>query len=195
MARTCVIGSQRGWGPGAPRLRMGSGPCQRPCIATCLHVRSRPEVSAAAHPSAVTGSRRPTAAGSTRCPSHHPGISPAAVEVWDGWFRAWWAGSWTPDDLPSLRFVVPASGTASTGVMSSDPGEFRQWMDGYGLRNGIRHRTRDRLDHPPRLPVDDECLRIGQALDGVPVTLAQVPSARDSPRRTPGRRAARPRSW
>ena len=65
-------------------------------------------------------------------PEPPPGISPAAGVVWTGWFTAWWAGNWTPDDLPSLRFVIRLWDRVNRGDVKR-AAELRQWMDGYGL--------------------------------------------------------------
>ena len=80
----------------------------------------------------ATGSHHPTVAGSTSCPRHRPASRPRAAEVWRGWFTAWWAGNWTPDDLPALRLVIRLWDRVNRGDVKR-AAELRQWMDGYGL--------------------------------------------------------------
>ena len=82
-------------------------------------------------------------------PAPPPGISPAAVEVWDGWFRAWWAGNWTPDDVPALLFVIRLWDRVNRGDVKR-AGELRQWMDGYGLTPKGQMDRRWRRPDPPR---------------------------------------------
>ena len=52
--------------------------------------------------------------------------------MWRGWFTAWWAGNWTPDDLPALRLVIRLWDRVNRGDVKR-AAELRQWMDGYGL--------------------------------------------------------------
>ena len=65
-------------------------------------------------------------------PEPPPGISPAAAEVWRGWFTAWWAGYWTPDDLPLLRLVIRLWDRVDRGDVKR-AAELRQWLDSCGI--------------------------------------------------------------
>src|SRR3954447_21424268 len=39
-------------------------------------------------------------------PEPPPGLLTSSVVVWESWFKAWWAGNWTQDDLPQLKLVI-----------------------------------------------------------------------------------------
>ena len=107
------------------------------------------------------------------------GISPAAVEVWGCWFRAWWAGNWTPDDVPALLFVIRLWDRVNRGDVKR-AGELRQWMDGYGLTPKGQMDRRWRRPDPPRPKTALERIR------------DEAAAARNGTRAAPGTRG-RPR--
>jgi hypothetical protein len=98
----------------------GRGPAPKPA----RHRRGSPE----------RGDWQPSPDGGWQheLPGPPPGISPAAAEVWGGWFRSWWAGNWTTDDLPTLRLVIRLWDRVDRGDIRQ-AAELRQWMDSYGL--------------------------------------------------------------
>ena len=59
-------------------------------------------------------------------------ITPATERMWQDWFRAWWAGHWTPDDVPMLRFIIRLYDRVLRGDLKRLP-ELRQWLDAYGI--------------------------------------------------------------
>ena len=65
-------------------------------------------------------------------PDAPTGISSAAADVWGTWFRSWWAGNWSPDDLPTLRLVIRLWDRVNRGDIRR-AAELRQWLDGYGI--------------------------------------------------------------
>src|SRR6185295_2212858 len=78
-----------------------------------------------------------------------PGISPAAAQVWHGWFTAWWAGNWTLDDVVTLRFVIRLWDRVNRGDVKR-AGELRQWMDSFGLTPKGQVDRRWKRPDPPR---------------------------------------------
>jgi hypothetical protein len=84
-------------------------------------------------------------------PEPPAGISPAAVDVWQGWFRSWWAGNWGPDDLPSLRLVIRLWDRVNRGDIRR-AAELRQWMDSYGITPKGQQDRRWVRPAPPRPP-------------------------------------------
>ena len=111
-----------------------------------------PTGSAEAPRPAASGSRRPTVAGSTTCPSHHPASRRRRRRSGAAGSRAWWAGNWTPDDLPALRLVIRLWDRVNRGDVKR-AAELRQWMDGYGLTpKGQMDR---RWRRPDSAPADD----------------------------------------
>jgi len=69
-----------------------------------------------------------------RIPDPPEGLSPAAVDAWNTWLRAWWAAHWGPGDVPTLHVVIGlfdsvARRKASTATYS----ELRLWLDNIGV--------------------------------------------------------------
>lgn len=91
-------------------------------------------------------------------PEPPPGISATAAQVWRGWFTAWWAGHWTPDDVPNLRFVLRLWDRVYRGDVKR-AGELRQWMDSFGLTPKGQMDRRWRRPDPPRPKSQWERLR------------------------------------
>jgi hypothetical protein len=89
-----------------------------------------------------------------RKPRAPKGLSPATVRVWDGWFRSWWAGHWTSDDLPQLRIVIRLYDRVRRGDVKR-AAELRQWLDAYGLSPKGRQ---DRRWAPPVRPATNPLL-------------------------------------
>jgi hypothetical protein len=65
-------------------------------------------------------------------PEPPPGLLSASVTVWEGWFKAWWAGNWTQDDVPQLRLVIRLWDRVHRGDIKR-LAELRQLMDSFGL--------------------------------------------------------------
>jgi hypothetical protein len=78
-------------------------------------------------------------------------LSPAAEAMWTHWFTAWWAGHWTEDDVPMLRFAI----RLYDRVLRGDTkllGELRQWCDAFGITPKGQQDRRWTRPEPPRRP-------------------------------------------
>jgi hypothetical protein len=60
------------------------------------------------------------------------GLLDLSLATWETWFKAWWAGHWTTDDLPGLRLVIRLYDRVARGDVRR-LGELRQLMDSYGI--------------------------------------------------------------
>jgi hypothetical protein len=98
-------------------------------------------------------------------PEPPAGIAPAAAQVWRSWFTAWWAGHWTLDDVPNLRFVIRLSDRVNRGDVKR-AGELRQWMDSFGLTPKGQMDRRWRRPDPPRSKAPWEVRREAAARRG-----------------------------
>ena len=84
-------------------------------------------------------------------PSAPSGVLPASERIWEGWFKAWWAAHWTPDDVPMLRFVLRLHDRVLRGDLKRLP-ELRQWLDTYGITPKGQQDRRWQRPEPPRPP-------------------------------------------
>jgi hypothetical protein len=82
-------------------------------------------------------------------PSPPGGLRESSLAVWQTWFRSWWAGHWTPDDLPGLRLLIYLYDRVSRGDMRR-LGELRQLMDSYGITPKGQQDRRWLRPEPPR---------------------------------------------
>ena len=108
------------------------------------------------------------------------------MKVWGSWFRAWWAGHWTLDDLPQLRFIIRLQDRVLRGDVKR-LGELRQWLDAYGITPKGQQDRRWERPAPPkpattwsgasrlrRLRVTPEAERqAGATMPGEPLTARQ----------------------
>jgi hypothetical protein len=100
------------------------------------------------------------------------GLLPATERVWESWFRAWWAGHWTLDDLPQLRLVIRLYDRVARGDVRR-LGELRQWLDSMGVTpKGQQDRRWARPEPPKRDP-----WRSGSGLRRLRVTPEEDPYA------------------
>lgn len=81
-------------------------------------------------------------------PAAPRGVLPASGRIWEGWFRAWWAGHWTPDDVPMLRFIIRLYDRVLRGDLKRLP-ELRQWLDTYGITPKGQQDRRWQRPEPP----------------------------------------------
>ena len=77
------------------------------------------------------------------------GLLPATARIWEGWFRAWWAGHWSLDDLPQLRFAIRLVDRVRRGDVQRLP-ELRQWLDMYGISPKGQQDRRWQRPAPPK---------------------------------------------
>lgn len=67
-------------------------------------------------------------------PKPPTGLRPGSRETWAVWFAAWFAGHWTPDDLPMLRQIIKLYDKVERDDASSaELTQFRQLIDSYGV--------------------------------------------------------------
>ena len=97
------------------------------------------------------GEWTPSPEGGWQHPLPEPpkGLLPGTVKVWESWFKAWWAGHWTEDDLPQLMFVIRLHDRVSRGDVRR-LGELRQWMDAMGITPKGQQDRRWARPEPPR---------------------------------------------
>ena len=74
-------------------------------------------------------------------------ITKRSAEVWEVWFRAWWASHWTPDYLPQIKVAIQlydlcqlafadpiyVTGEGRPVARPNPVTELRQAMDGIGV--------------------------------------------------------------
>src|SRR6478752_917709 len=82
-------------------------------------------------------------------PEPPSGLLPSSVAVWEGWFRSWWAGNWTEDDVPQLKLVIRLWDRVHRGDIKR-LGELRQLMDSFGLTAKGQMDRRWERPKPPR---------------------------------------------
>jgi hypothetical protein len=59
------------------------------------------------------------------------GLMPQSAEVWETWFRSWWASNWTPEYMPQIETTIRLYDDVVRGNLKSAT-ELRQHMDGIG---------------------------------------------------------------
>ena len=82
-------------------------------------------------------------------PAPPAGLLPGTVTVWESWFKAWWAGPWTLDDLPQLRFIIRLFDRVSRGDVQR-LAELRQWFDTFGISPKGQQDRRWTRPEPPK---------------------------------------------
>ena len=82
-------------------------------------------------------------------PEPPPGLTAHSVSVWEDWFRSWWAGNWSTDDLPVLRLTIRLYDRVMRGDVKR-MGELRQWLDSMGITPKGRQDRRWQAPPPPR---------------------------------------------
>jgi hypothetical protein len=94
-------------------------------------------------------------------PEPPPGLLTSSVTVWEGWFRAWWAGNWTEDDVPQLKLVIRLWDRVHRGDIRR-LGELRQLMDSFGITPKGQMDRRWERPAPPKPPSMLDRLRAGR---------------------------------
>ena len=79
-------------------------------------------------------------------PTPPPGLSEASLAAWRTWFAAWFAGHWTPADVPALRQIIRLYDQVQRG-QTRYAGELRMWEDTYGV---TPKGQQDRRWQPPK---------------------------------------------
>lgn len=76
-----------------------------------------------------------------KVPPPPEGLTDAAEKAWQTWLGAWWAGFWSPDDVPGLRMVARLYDQVERGEYVRSA-ELRQLMNAYGLTPAGRQALR-----------------------------------------------------
>ena len=65
-------------------------------------------------------------------PAAPDGLLAPSLEAWSTWMAAWFAGHWTPSDLPALRTLIRIYDQVERGEFQR-ANELRLQMDTYGI--------------------------------------------------------------
>lgn len=118
-------------------------------------------------------------------PPPPPGLTAHSIGVWEDWFKAWWAGNWTTDDLPILRLTIRLYDRVMRGDIKRLP-ELRQWLDSAGITPKGRQDRRWQAPPPPGPQTALERIRAQRAIG--PYDHLRTP---DDPRHRPMRASER----
>jgi len=97
-----------------------------------------------------------------RKPAPPRGLTEAGKRAWRTWFASWWAGFWTPDDLPGLELTVRLFDGVQSGHV--DVSKVTPLLDRYGITPSGRQSLRwaqpeAPAEEPKATKADDELAR------------------------------------
>ena len=84
-----------------------------------------------------------------RKPNPPAGLTEAGKKAWRTWFGSWWAGFWSPDDLPGLELTVRKFDMVLMGAL--DVSKVVPLLDKYGITPAGRQALRWA---PPEQPAE-----------------------------------------
>lgn len=94
-------------------------------------------------------------------PAPPAGLAQGSVATWQTWFKSWWAGHWTEDDLPGLGLLIRLYDRVNRGDVRR-LGELRQLMDSYGITPKGQQDRRWARPEPPKPMTPLERMRAGR---------------------------------